>query len=142
MSVPIVFDRVLTARSNDEWEDPIDAARITLTASFVRRVLAVGALVEEHGLASAKLWSQDVEWGFLDADEAGFVSASDPTSPRCGEFRSECNQATVYSEGGEVSVVWTAYWKHTQVKVCTDAVRSEDLQRALDSGAGAVGQAN
>lgn len=130
-SEPIVFDRIVRARSDHEWEEPVDAARLQLTESFVRRVLEVAELVKGEGFASVRMWSYHAEWGFWDDDEVIFHSASDPNSPRCGDFRSEGNQVMVCCVGDVVSVIWTAYWKHTNLQVSTDEVYGHELIEGL-----------
>jgi hypothetical protein len=126
-----VFDRVVEARSNDEWCEPVCAARIRLTRPQIERILKLSEIAQEHSLASVREYSYEPDWGFLDDDEA-FVSTYDAGDRNInGPFRSEGDQAAVYPSVEDGFVLWMAYWKHTEVKMCTDYVWLSELRAAL-----------
>ena len=128
-----VFDRVVEASSNDDWCEPVSAARIRLTRPQIERILKLSELAQEHSLASVREYSHAPEWGFLDDDEQ-FVSTYDAGDRNInGPFRSEADEQAVYPSLADGFVLWSAYWKHTSVKVCTDFVWLSELRAALSS---------
>lgn len=130
MSEPILFDRVLDVSSSDEWWNPVDHARVRLTKREIEEILNTAELVKEHGLASARLYSDSNEWGNCNTDDDRFEASDGGDS--VDYFRSECNQAAVYASSRDWAVVsWMAYAKHTDVRFETESVQLKELRDCL-----------
>jgi hypothetical protein len=130
MTSEILFDRVLSVSSSDEWWNPVDAARIQLTRSDIEEILKAAELVKEHSLASVRLHSDSNEWGSHDEEDDSFTPTDGGAS--VDFFRSECNQAAVYASSRDWAVVvWMAYAKHTSVLFETESVQLDELRACL-----------
>jgi hypothetical protein len=130
MKNEILFERVLSASSSDEWWNPIEAARIQLTRRDIEEILKAEELVKEHGLASIRLHSDCNEWGNPDEEADSFTPTDGGAS--VDFFRSECNQAAVYANSRDWAVVvWMAYAKHTNIRFETESVQIDELRACL-----------
>ena len=49
-------------------------------------------------------------------------------------MRADGNALEIYTYGERGFVSWSAYWKHTSVKVTTEAVNIDELRDAMAGG--------
>ena len=122
-----VFEKVIDVSSSDEWCDPVSAARVRLTEADIERLVKASKAVKEGDLSSANIWFYGVEYGFRDED-GSFVLAEDSDAGMFeGAFRTECNEASVTGVQEESWVKFTAYWRHTDIRVTTSEVAFSEM---------------
>jgi hypothetical protein len=130
-----VFRKVLTVTSNNEYGTPADGALVTLEREAVERILELADVARQYKITMVSETSFDAAWGFIDEDGETFIDTEDAGDRNeDGTMRADGNCLEIYTYGERGSVHWSAYWKHTDVKVTTDAVNIDELREAMAGG--------
>lgn len=131
---PIIFDKVVSASTSNEYVDPADAARIRLTRKEVERLLHLAEVAKRESVYLLRDTSYAAEFGFFDDDEETFIPTEEAgTRNEDGPLRTECNNAEVVATLRSAWVSWRVIWKHTDIVINTDIVDVRELRAALDA---------
>jgi hypothetical protein len=137
MSEATVLEKILDASSSDEHYHPAENCRVRLTKTSIERILKLADVAKEHGVASIRDWSGDVEWGCWCEESKTF---SDEHGELSGySFRSECDQVAIYSRDEWGTVQWTAYEKHANARVTSEEIELSELRAAIAEAGSAKG---
>jgi len=127
-----VFRKVLAVTSNNEYATPADGALVTLEREAIERILELAEVAKQHRITMVSESSFDAEWGFIDDDGETFINTEDAGDRNeDGPMRADGNCLEIYTYGERGFVHWSAYWKHTDVKVTTEAVNIDELREAI-----------
>jgi hypothetical protein len=130
-----VFRKVLAVTSNNEFSKPADGALVTLEREAVERILELAEVAKRHKITMVSEASFDAEWGFIDEDGETFIDTEDAGDRNeDGPMRADGHALEIHTYGERGFVSWSAYWKHTDVKVTTEAVNIDELREAMAGG--------
>jgi len=137
MDEPIIFERVLEVGSSDEYFNPINAARVSLTRDDIEKIVRAADTSVANNYASIRLWASEADWGDCDDVDTGepFLSTKDENSG--SDFLADCEQAAIYTTAPWQTVCWTAYMVHSNLRVETKEVDIDELRQLLAAADGA-----